>query len=236
MSKPDQVLLKRLEATEHDLDRVVERVEKVAVELVTVAAESETVQGELKSVKNAVKGLANCVEDLGAAVKNLGDPGDKEEEPDPPFCYLTSEDAAAASDALADLETWLDVVLAHYPGGVLQDCWRRHAWIVEELLVLREAHRVAWERGAPVTARLDWHNRWLPDVLKRITGKHGLRGCDGLLGHATEDWQPAQQQGLDDGEVIVAWWVAEHGQTPPPAPTETALAEARARETASLRG
>ena len=235
MSKQDEVLLKRLEATEHDLDRMVERVEKVAVELVTVAAGQETVQGELTSVKNAVKGLAGAVEDLGAAVKNLGGAGDKEE-PDPPFCYLTSEDADGAGDALADLETWLDVVLAHYPGGVLQDCWRRHAWIVEELLVLREAHRVAWERGAPVTARLDWHNRWLPEVLRRITGKNGLRGCDGLLSHATEDWKPARQQGLDAGEAIVGWWVAEHGQTPPPAPTERALAEARAREHASLRG
>ncbi len=86
--------------------------------------------------------------------------GDDEEAVEDALVWLTLNDPEQATNILLKLEKWLATVYIHYPNAELKDCWRRHGAVVEELLVLRDAHTVAWsgKTGSP-TLRLDWHSR-----------------------------------------------------------------------------
>jgi hypothetical protein len=153
------------------------------------------------------------------------------------IAWLTLDDAAAAAEILAGLEEWLAAVYCHYPDGELQDCWRRHGSVVEELLALRDAYAAAWsgETGSP-TLRMDWHARHRPDAAKRVN--ETLRSCR-IERHVLKqpaEFRPAELRGIDDAAAVAAWWTATHGRSPDPAPTRDALAEAEARKAARPAG
>ena len=73
---------------------------------------------------------------------------------------------------LADLRRWADTVLRpHYGGYELPDCWPRHIHAVWELSTLAAEWHRTYTGSRPDLARaLEFHDRWLPGTMRRITG------------------------------------------------------------------
>ncbi|MBA3488729.1 MAG: hypothetical protein H0T78_04150 [Longispora sp.] len=159
--------------------------------------------------------------------------GEEEEAPADALVWLTIDDLGLAAETLLELEAWLGAVYVHYPNGELKDCWRRHPAVVEELLVLRDAHESAWSgKAGSSTLRLDWHSRHRPDVATRV--EKTLDDC-GIRHHVRTnpaDFTKPALTGTDDVTAVATWWAHTHGQTPDPTPTPAMLAEARARKDA----
>ncbi len=230
----------RLRLAERDIDRQVDWNRTTDETLGQIKAGQTELGGKVDGVVAELGRARTAVRQLADSVKALTEkPEEEVEPPAPPFCWLTATDAEEAAEQLAALEQWLTEVVAHYPDGVLADCWRRHSWVVEELLVLRDGWIVAYAPGAPISARLDWHNRWRPEVMKRITSEKGLKGCS--LAHQRHDQvqmadcRPPRQVGLDDAAAVVAWWTSTHGGSNEPPVTEGMKKESAARMTGSSR-
>jgi hypothetical protein len=133
---------------------------------------------------------------------------------------------------LGELLAWLQVVYLRYPDAAasLPDCWLWHPEVVEELLWLMHAWLAAYrDDNAPVTAAADWHDRYRPGVIRRITSSAGR--C------SLENHQPRDDQPLPGGPVVpgagaveqIATWWATHRIDPPPEPDEWQLAAASTR-------
>jgi hypothetical protein len=73
---------------------------------------------------------------------------------------------------LADLRWWTDTVLRpHYGGYELADCWPRHIHAIWELSTLAAEWHRTYTGSRPDLARaLEFHDRWLPGIMRRITG------------------------------------------------------------------
>jgi hypothetical protein len=73
----------------------------------------------------------------------------------------------------------VEILLPRYPqaGPVLAPCWPAHPAVVEELDWLYWDW-TGWTTAADGRSRdaADWHDRWLPGVLARVTS--GLARCD----------------------------------------------------------
>lgn len=87
-------------------------------------------------------------------------------------------------------------------------CWYRHREAVAELSWLcQEWHRIyKTSYGTPAKAG-DWHDRWAPNVRKRLTA--ALTKCADR-GHTDDDWfnttnHPAAPRGTDDDEALSNW-------------------------------
>jgi hypothetical protein len=133
---------------------------------------------------------------------------------------------SGAADVLADLISWLDRVYLRYPRAALPTCWLWHPWVVEELLWLRQAHHDAYDGEArSVAKRADWHERFRPGVVQRITAD--ASGCE-LLCHqpGAEADQPPTVAPLASAADGIAAWTADGSQGTPPSPTTEQLAEA----------
>jgi hypothetical protein len=78
---------------------------------------------------------------------------------------------------LADLQRWADTVLRpHYGGYELPDCWPRHIHAIWELSTLAaEWHRTYTGTRPGLARALEFHDRWLPGTMRRITDI--TRGC-----------------------------------------------------------
>jgi hypothetical protein len=78
---------------------------------------------------------------------------------------------------LADLRQWADTVLRqHYGGYELSECWSRHIHAVWELSTLAAEWHHTYTGTRPDLARaLEFHDRWLPGTMRRITSI--TRGC-----------------------------------------------------------
>ena len=76
---------------------------------------------------------------------------------------------------LADLRRWADTVLRqHYGGYELRDCWPRHVHAVWELSTLAAEWHRTYSGTRPDLARaLEFHDRWLPGTMRRITSITG---------------------------------------------------------------
>jgi hypothetical protein len=76
---------------------------------------------------------------------------------------------------LADLRHWADTVLRqHYGGYELRDCWPRHIHAIWELSTLAaEWHRIYGGTRPDLARALEFHDRWLPGTMRRITGITG---------------------------------------------------------------
>ena len=94
---------------------------------------------------------------------------------------LTTGDHRA--EALDSLAVWVDEVLrARHPEmyNQLGACWYLHPDILDELTALRAAWYAAYrDPGAPATAAIEWHDRWLPGVMRRCRAAIRARGCKG---------------------------------------------------------
>lgn len=142
----------------------------------------------------------------------------------------TDLDAAVA--VLAELTRWLQVVYLRYPDAAagLPDCWLWHPDVIEELLWLMHAWITAYhDENAPITAAGDWHDRYRPGVVRRITTTAGR--CS-LENHQPRDGQPPPGGPVVPGaaaiEQIATWW-ATHRTDAPPEPDEWQLATANSR-------
>jgi hypothetical protein len=138
----------------------------------------------------------------------------------------------AAYSMLGELLTWMQVVYLRYPDAAagLPDCWLWHPDVIEELLWLMQAWLAAYrDDKAPVSLAGDWHDRYRPGVVRRITTSAGR--C------SLENHQPREGQPLPCGgpvvpvagavEQIVTWWAhaaptrrpsLTSGTWPPPTP------------------
>jgi hypothetical protein len=72
---------------------------------------------------------------------------------------------------LADLRHWADTVLrTHYGSYELRDCWPRHIQAIWELSTLAAEWHRTYSGTRPDLARaLEFHDRWLPGTMRRIT-------------------------------------------------------------------
>ncbi len=133
---------------------------------------------------------------------------------------------------LGDLLAWMQVVYLRYPDAAagLPDCWLWHPDVIEELLCLMQAWLAAYrDDKAAVSLAGDWHDRYRPGVVRRITTSAGR--C------SLENHQPRDGHPLPGGPVVpvdkateqIATWWATTRTDPAPAPDEWHLATAAAR-------
>ena len=142
----------------------------------------------------------------------------------------TEVDAAYA--VLGELLAWMQVVYLRYPDAAagLPDCWLWHPDVIEDLLWLMQAWLAAYrDDNAPITAAADWHDRYRPGVVRRITSSAGR--CS-LENHQPRDDQPPPAApvvpGAGAAEQITTWW-ATHRNEAPPEPDQWQLATASTR-------
>jgi hypothetical protein len=114
-------------------------------------------------------------------------------------------DADAAEAVWRRLARWVGWLRGRYPlARQVPACWWRHPELVEELTALWLAWRQAYVAGsAPVTACMDWHDRWLPGLLRRIGSGGWNLACEG--GHRDRLASLYDQRSVDDDEAF-----AEH--------------------------
>jgi hypothetical protein len=142
----------------------------------------------------------------------------------------TEVDTAHA--VLGELLAWMQVVYLRYPDAAagLPDCWLWHPDVVEELLWLMQAWLAAYRHDkAVVTLAGDWHDRYRPGVIRRITTTAGR--C------SLENHQPRDGQPLPGGPVVpvagaaeqIATWWSTTRTDPAPEPDKWHLATANTR-------
>jgi hypothetical protein len=133
---------------------------------------------------------------------------------------------------VGELLAWMQVVYLRYPDAAagLPDCWLWHPDVVEELLWLMQAWLSAYrDDKAAVSLAGDWHDRYRPGVVRRITTTAGR--C------SLENHQPREGQSPPGAPVVpvagaaeqIATWWATTRTDPPPEPDEWHLATANAR-------
>lgn len=88
-------------------------------------------------------------------------------------------DAETRHATLAGLTEWVrTVLLPWYPDCGLRNCWAAHPQAVIEVgNVWTEWRHVYEQKRPPIASALDWHDRWLPNALRRIDLI--TRGCVG---------------------------------------------------------
>jgi hypothetical protein len=134
---------------------------------------------------------------------------------------------------LGELLTWMQVVYLRYPDAAagLPDCWLWHPDVIEELLWLMQAWLSAYrDDKAAVSLAGDWHDRYRPGVVRRITSTAGR--CS-LENHQHREGQPLPGGGpvvpvAGAAEQITTWWATARTD-PPPEPDEWHLATANTR-------
>ena len=142
-------------------------------------------------------------------------------------------DTAAAQQLLDGLIDWMARVYLRYPDAAhaLPDCWAWHPDVVEELLWLWHTWLAAYhDPHTPSTAAADWHDRYRPNVVRRINAAAGRCSLDNH--HPRPDRPPlGGPVGVPlaaAAQSIAAWW-ATNRASPGPIPTPEQLADAAAR-------
>lgn len=136
-------------------------------------------------------------------------------------------------ELLAGLVDWMGRIYLCYPDAAagLPDCWAWHPDVVEELLWLWQAWLAAYhDSHIPVTAAADWHDRYRPNVVRRITA---IAGRCSLDSHQPRPDRPplGKPRGVplaDATESIAGWWATDR-TNPGPIPTPEQLADAADR-------
>lgn len=155
--------------------------------------------------------LEMVVDQLGQAVdKLIGDPT-----PTFPVVCFADLDSDAASKAWRALQDWTrNILFDRYRIGEdeIKPCWYRHKEAVDELswlhLMWCRAYRTP---GAPATAAAEWHDRWLPSVLRRLRGRIKCHG-----GRHQPEFESNPQPYVDDEEAFRQFVVEDLSRRPPP--------------------
>lgn len=139
--------------------------------------------------------------------------------------WLTITDAGEAATLLGQLRVWLEKVYLRYPKAELSDCWAWHPEVVEELWWLRNAWCEAYSGDEPSWQKVgDWHERYRPSALARVTAATGTCGLDV---HARKPTEQPSVPFTDAFPEVVTAWTSPHRVNWPPDPTEDQLVEAR---------
>ena len=124
-------------------------------------------------------------------------------------------------------------IYLRYPDAAagLSDCWAWHPDVIEELLWLWQAWLAAYhDKNVPGTTAADWHDRYRPNVVRRIMATAGRCSLDN---HQPRPDRPPLGQSLgvplaEATESIAQWWVSDRNN-PGPIPTPEQLADAADR-------
>lgn len=192
---------------------------------------------EVEALRTAVVGLRGLpaqVDDVTRVVQELAERvaalATRPRKVVSPSWLVLPEDLAAAQEVLADLVGWLGEVYLRYAGAAkaLPECWLWHPDVVEELLWLMHSWQAAYrEPNASVALAGDWHDRYRPGVVGRISKSAG--NC------SLEKHQPKPGRTLPSGPVvpvseamqpIAEWWATRRGETAPH-PTEEQVQSTR---------
>jgi hypothetical protein len=211
--------------------------------LAALAAEVEALQRRLAAHQDGIRQAQESADhahrvliDIVDRVKTIADHHTTSQQADPaagaPMSWLTLDDPAAGRTALAELGDWLTQVYLHYPGSLdsLGECWPWHPAAVEELLALRGGWLAAYVGPDATPARaLDWHDRHLPSVQRRL--RTALGDCS-LAAHrrgGRADYLRPTLPAADALHPLAQWWTSSHGTTgaPPPTPDHHAQEGAR---------
>lgn len=149
-----------------------------------LAAQLENLRGQLARTQGEVGVLRERLEAatgqdamLRLEVKHLREElaeaiGKRRLAPPPAPWWVVDE--ATGGELLGALRTWVDQFLRrHYPGYLarLPRCWPNHGEAIWELsTICAEWERVyADEDNRDLAGALAWHDRYLPDVISRLT-------------------------------------------------------------------
>jgi hypothetical protein len=178
----------------------------LATRLRTLTSQVTGLQGRLEDTESTVAGhtvamaqvteLAQEVDRLAQLITGRSPAAGRAEPRAHPRIWAAMDDGQSA-DALRDLARWVtEILLAGHPhvARVLPPCWPGHAAVVEELDWLYWS----WEEWATdPQARsqdaADWHDRWLPGVLARITPL--LAPCAHCDRHVTPEYHRPEHAG-----------------------------------------
>jgi hypothetical protein len=136
------------------------------------AAELASTQRQHALLLDGVADLRRQIDQILAVLS------DREDDPAPWFWLTMSEEENASK--LSELTDWVETVLrTQYPdylAGQIQPCWPNHPEARWELAWLYHLWTAAYlsDHPAPRDAA-DWHDRWLPGVLNRLS--HVMSGC-----------------------------------------------------------
>jgi len=144
--------------------------------LAALAAQVADLRGQIRAINgrldqaglHAGLNLAARFEDLAQIVADALDAASPRGPAAPSWVGL---DRDAYATQLADLRHWADTVLCqHYGGYELRECWPRHIHAVWELSTLAAEWHRTYTGSRPDLARaLEFHDRWLPNTMRRIT-------------------------------------------------------------------
>ncbi len=173
-----------------------------ALQILTLAGDIKDLRtqlGDLAGIGTALTALADAVTVVEQKVDALAD-GEKEQ---PVRMWdWTTMNIDQAGVAWETLTSWVDIVLVRQYNVVgakggdnkIPACWYRHPGAVAELAWLcQEWHRIYRStKGTPSSAG-EWHDRWLPGVIRRLL--LSLHECGGFEGH----------QDLEIGTAVDSW-------------------------------
>lgn len=186
----------------------------------------ETVETDVQAVKVKVEALGEGFEEITSLVRELAEGVSslgRQLEASSVRSWLTVEDPEKAVLYLADLCKWLGEVWVHYDGAALPECWAYHPGVVEELLSLMDQHRAIFRKGGTSQQKADWHARYRPGVVERISKV--AASCSLARHERGSEADPAEKREVPDGfdpAAIAASWTA--GRQVPFAPTSVGRA------------
>lgn len=155
-----QLLRERVDAVDQDLAEM----RRAHVELASTV--SERLGPELEALGESVTAE---LEQLRGTVAEVLAEQTKAENPPVDWAQLSVEEARDQWPALA---RWIGEVFVPVYGvtrNELPDCWPLHFTAVVELSWLRSAHVQSYLPGTHPNITADWHTRWRPMVLARLT-------------------------------------------------------------------
>jgi hypothetical protein len=177
--------VQRLGTSAAEFDQLRGYVEQIGVILANVA--KEVAAQDVTTVQRRVDDLAETVSEVDtlraevAAVAEVAENLATAHVPGPASWWPDLATGDSRAQALADLGIWVDEVLrTRHPEmyNKLGACWYQHADVLDELTALRAAWYAAYrDPAAPATAAVEWHDRWLPGVMRRCRAAIRARGC-----------------------------------------------------------
>ncbi len=177
--------VQRLGASAAEFDQLRGYVEQIGVILANVA--KEVAAQDVTTVQRRVDDLAETVSEVDtlraevAAVAEVAENLATAPAHAPAAWWPDLATGDSRAEALKNLGVWVDEVLrARHPEmyNKLGGCWYQHADVVDELTALRAAWYAAYrDPEAPATAAIEWHDRWLPGVMRRCRAAIRARGC-----------------------------------------------------------
>jgi hypothetical protein len=197
------------------LSEMGERLGELAARVHTAEA---AIAGQAQTVAEAAS-LAREVTRLSEAIAGKSEPAAGEYPPTHPRkpVWAAMSDAGYA-EALRDLARWVaGILVTRYPHTrtVLPPCWPAHRAAVEELDWLYWDW-MGWAVGPDGRSRdaADWHDRWLPGVLARLSPE--LAECGRHRRHVKPSYDRAIPSELDmPGHAPEAVFIEQMGRTRP---------------------